>query len=276
MKRHILLPTDFSDNAWSAIDYALKLFSGTSCNFYLLNSIALKAATMSNFSSSLMKVMKENANRELYELKQQIEMADHNTSHEFHVVVSSLDLFDAIEIEVKSNPIDLVIMGTKGATGAKELLFGSNTVNVLKKLKSCPVLVVPNEYDYKTPRQIALPTDYKRNISEQELNPVKNIVSLHNSKIRILHINEEEELSKEQEHNYDCLKTHLMGYNYSFHWMPDYSSKTDEINTFIEDLEIDMLAMLNYKKSCIARIAREPVIKKIGFKPVIPFLVIPA
>lgn len=276
MKRHILLPTDFSDNSWSAIDYALKLFSREECSFYLLNSIALKASTMTNFSHSLLKVMKENANKELYELKQQIEASDTSTGHQFHVIVSSLDLYDAIEIEVKANSIDLVVMGTKGATGAKELFLGSNTVRVIKKLKSCPLLIIPDEYDFVTPRQIAFPTDYKRNISEEELLPLKAMVDIHNSKIRILHINEEEKLSKEQEHNYDCLKTHLQDYTHSFHWMPDYSSKANEIREFIQDLEIEMLAMLNYKKSCIQRIANEPVIKKIGFQTLVPFLVIPS
>jgi hypothetical protein len=38
--------------------------------------------------------------------------------------------------------VDLVIMGTKGATGAREILFGSNAVHVIKN-SNCPVLVIP-------------------------------------------------------------------------------------------------------------------------------------
>lgn len=34
-------------------------------------------------------------------------------------------------------------MGTKGATGAEEIFFGSNTVTINKKMRLCPVLVVP-------------------------------------------------------------------------------------------------------------------------------------
>ena len=36
--KKILLPTDFSDNAWNAIEYALKLFKDEVCTFYLLNT----------------------------------------------------------------------------------------------------------------------------------------------------------------------------------------------------------------------------------------------
>ncbi|WP_370003018.1 universal stress protein, partial [Winogradskyella sp.] len=34
---NILIPTDFSDNAWNAIEYAVEFFKNSSCNFYLLH-----------------------------------------------------------------------------------------------------------------------------------------------------------------------------------------------------------------------------------------------
>jgi hypothetical protein len=71
------------------------------------------------------------------------------------------------------------------------------------------------------------------------------------------------------------LKNYLKDHEHSFHWMPDYSKKAAEIYEFIEELEIDILAMVNYKHSFIEGIIKEPVIKKIGVNPIIPFLVIP-
>ena len=35
--KNILIPTDFSENSWNAIEYALHFFSKSSCNFYLLH-----------------------------------------------------------------------------------------------------------------------------------------------------------------------------------------------------------------------------------------------
>ena len=49
----------------------------------------------------------------------------------------------------------------------------------------------------------------------------------------------------------------------------------EEINDFIEELGIDILAMVKYKHSFIEAIIKEPVIKKLGFQSKIPFLVIP-
>jgi len=38
MKKKILLPTDFSKNAWTAISYAIELYKNDECDFYLLNT----------------------------------------------------------------------------------------------------------------------------------------------------------------------------------------------------------------------------------------------
>ena len=57
--------------------------------------------------------------------------------------------------------------------------------------------------------------------------------------------------------------------------MPNYSKKSTEINDFSSELDINMLAMVNYEHSFIEKLIKEPVIKKIGYHPPIPFLVIP-
>jgi len=57
--------------------------------------------------------------------------------------------------------------------------------------------------------------------------------------------------------------------------MPNYAKKVSVINDFIAELDIHILAMVNYKHSFIERIMNEPVLKKISFHPSIPFLVIP-
>ena len=71
------------------------------------------------------------------------------------------------------------------------------------------------------------------------------------------------------------LKSYLFDYEHSFHWMPEYAKKTIEIKDFVTELDINMLAMINYKHSFIENMIKEPVIKKIGRQPIVPFLVIP-
>jgi nucleotide-binding universal stress UspA family protein len=275
MKRHILLPTDFSDNSWSATVYALKLFADVECTFYFLNSTIIKVSTLSNLSNKLLKTMQEAAMKELLDLKALAESGNANSNHNFQTILSSKDLKQAIKIAIGKRNIDLIVMGTKGATGAKEFFFGSNTVHVIKSINNCPVLIVPEEFDFVEPLQIAFPTDFNRFYDNKELQPIKQLADLYNSKIRILHINDEQELNEIQEYNIRILQNYLSNYEHSLHWMPKYTNKTTEINDFIEELGINLLAMVKYKHSLIEKIIKEPVIKMIGFNPIIPFLVIP-
>lgn len=273
--KKILLPTDFSENAWSAIMYALKLYAHKHCTFYLLNSTKLTSSRISSFSNKLLATIRDNARRDLLDLKTKLEEAHANVNHEFEVILNIGDLDDAVETAVERYEIDLVIMGTKGATGAKEIFFGSNTTKIIKKIKSCPLLMIPDKYEFRIPEQIAFPTDFNRNCDAKELHYLKRLADLYDSKIRIVHINENEKLTEIQENNSTVLKQYLINYEHSFHWIPNYNSKAEVITNFVDELDIDILAMVNYSHSFMERITREPVIKKIGFHPTIPFLVIP-
>lgn len=275
MRRKILIPTDFSDNAWSAVVYALKLFADEFCTFYFLNSTTIKVSTLSNLSNKLLKTMEEDAIRELLAWKKLAETSYANANHNFQIISSLEDLKTAVKKAVNEWEIDLIIMGTKGTTRAKEIFFGSNTVRILKSSKACPVLIIPEEYEFAVPKQIAFPTDYNRFYSYIELKPLKQLADLHESKIRIMHINVEEDLNDIQEYNLIKLKEYLENYQYTLHWMPKYDKKAKEIFDFIEEMDINILVMVNYKHSFIEKIINEPVIKKIGFHPIVPFLVIP-
>jgi nucleotide-binding universal stress UspA family protein len=275
MQMKILLPTDFSENAWNAIIYALKLYANESCKFYLLNSIKIKASTMSNFSNKLLVIVREKAKKDILDLKQMIERINTNANHSFEILISNSDLKDALEAAIKRYQIEILVMGTKGASGAKEFFFGSNTVRVINKINLCPVLTIPDQYDFVEPKKIAFSTDFNRFYKEKELAPLKELTDLYNSEINIVHLNNKEHLNEVQEHNYKMLENDLKDYKHHFYWIPNYDKKANDINDFIKEQKINMLAMVNYKHSLIEKITKEPVIKTIGFHPIIPFLVIP-
>ena len=131
--------------------------------------------------------MSDNAMRDLKELKDMAENSNANANHEFEIILSDKDLQHTIESAIDKYNIDLIVMGTKGATGAKEFFFGSNTVLIIKKIKQCAVLIVPDEFDFVKPRQIAFPTDFSR-LYGDELLPLRDLAELYNSKIRIVSI----------------------------------------------------------------------------------------
>jgi len=275
-KLNILLPTDFSDNAWSAVVYALKLYADELCTFYFLHSTYISNSVSRTYiTTHYVDKLKEQALRKLMELKVETNIANANANHEFEVLLSENELKTAVPKAVKDHKIDMVVMGTKGATDSLEFLMGSNTVDVVKKNKDCPLLIVPDEHEFVVPRQIAFTTDYNRFYDAKELMPLKQMADLHNSKIRVVHINVEKKLSPVQEYNMTRLQEYLANYKHSLHWLPDYTKKAKAIDTFIEDLNIEMLAMVHYKHGLLEAILNEPVLKTLAFHPKVPILAIP-
>ncbi len=113
----ILVPTDFSENAWNAITYGLKLFENINCTFYLLhvNPIPTYSGAGSSVKGSSKmaqeSVLKE-SKKNLRKLLLRIENIPSSHMHSF-VTVALHDFFvDSIKSEVEIKQLDLSVMGT--------------------------------------------------------------------------------------------------------------------------------------------------------------------
>ena len=98
---------------------------------------------------------------------------------------------------VEDKNIDLIVMGTKGATGAQEILFGTNTVHIIKKAK-CPVIAIPPNFEYEVPKEILFPTDFEVDFKSEPLGILLKIAQQHISSIEVLHVSYGYELSEKQ------------------------------------------------------------------------------
>ncbi len=275
MKTSILIPTDFSGNALSALEYAQHLYSDKSCTFYLLHAWTADVASSRTYiTSKYISTIQDATRKELNAFKTKIEANNTNPNHTFETIFTTKSLREAIEIVVDKYAINFLFMGTKGVTKSSQIIFGSNTVNVIKRIKSCPVVVIPDAYEYQAPKNIGFATDYNRK-NGKELAPLKELAAIHQSEIKIAHIGYEDQLTELQNTNLTRLKDFLNASPISLYWMPDETSKTDLINQFINDEDINFLTLINYEHSFIENLLNEPVIKNVGSNPTIPLLIIP-
>jgi nucleotide-binding universal stress UspA family protein len=273
----ILLPTDFSKNSLSAIEYGLQLFKEIECTFYLLNTYMPPVYHTEYLIGSpaqigLGDIVQENSRNDLENLKERLEKEFKNPSHTF-ITHSALNVLSSeVTRTVEAEHIDAIIMGTQGATGAKEILFGTNTVHIIKNAK-CPVLVIPSGFEYESPEQILFPTDYEVDLSKMNLSLLLKIISTHVSELNVMHVSTGYELDTAQQKNRKKIKN-LLEEKALFH---DVGS--DEIiaavNAFQLKQKINLLVMVQNKHTFIERLFIEPVIKKIGFHVTVPFMVIP-
>lgn len=265
--KKIILPTDFSDNAQNAIDYALYLFKEEACTFYMLHAYhdAPSAAdTQLTFENNLKQLIRRTKAK------------NNNPKHIFKMVIETDSLVGLVNRTAIDNAVDYIFMGTKGYSTLHEVFLGSNTVDVIKYLDcACPIVAVPEDYDIDLPLEIVFASDYKHRFIAPELAPLIAISKLWDSSVSVIHIHAEKQLSEAQQENKELLKTSLMGIKSEFKEVKMENSVASTLYQLEkESPQIGMVALLNTKHGFFKNLLREPIIKNMSFKTEVPFLVL--
>ena len=276
--KKILLPTDFSDNAFNAIEYALQLFEKEACTFYLLNIYTpivydTEYVGYSSINPSLDEIYKKNSITGLHKTEKRIKESFDNKLHQFKQISSFNILTDEINDLVEKEAIDLIIMGTQGATGAKEVLFGSTTVRVIHRAK-IPVIAIPSAYAFNGLENLLFPTDYDIDYHESQLYWINYLAENNHSKLHIVHISKDDFLSANQKKKKAELTGKLQPKSYKFS-LVEGKNIAQTIYKFEKENNINLLAMINNKHSFFENLFFKQIIDEIGFHTKVPFLVIP-
>ena len=276
--KNILVPTDFSDNSWNAIQYALEFFKDTSCNFYLLH-----VTSISNYAGGetpiiptaqvIEKTLLKQAKIELQKLLIKIKELYPNTNHTF-ITLSSYDYFiDAIRNHIDEKNVDFIVMGTKGANGVKRAIIGTNTGDLITKVK-CPVLVVPEKANFSIPKEIAFPTDFNIFYQTNILSSISELAKLYDSAIRILHVaKKDEQLTSYQKENQEYLNDYFMDEKHSFHRVTNKKIEAG-VQCFVESRDINMIVMIAKNLNLFQQILFKPAVEEISYHTEVPFLVL--
>lgn len=276
MDKRILIPTDFSKNALNATRYALDLYAKLNCEFYFLNVFRLDNYTTNTLimpepGSPEFEAAKAGSEEGFAKLLDMLELHHDNPKHSYHTISSFNFLSEAIKQTIASKDIELVVMGTQGATGAKGIIFGSNTVNAMEKIRECPVMAIPEDLRFSAPKEIVFPTNYKSTFKRKELNYLIEIAMMHQTSISVLHFKKETSLDESQEANKQLLDDILENVGHSFHTLSD-KDIAQGITTFVESRKSDMIAFINKKHFLFNSIFSRPLVKEIGYDAKVPIL----
>ena len=273
----ILLPTDFSKNSINAVHYAMDLLENESCELYIINVqtassfISDDLMTMSS-SATIYQTLIGTAKKSIKNLIHIIETEYKNEKHKFHSIVDYDNFVDAINQVSESKSVDLIIMGTKGATGAQKVIFGSNTARIMQRCNT-PVLAIPDGCNYTNIDNIVFTSNYSKICDAKMLKPLLDIAKLYNSKIDVLHLLEGESLTKDQEINKTFLDSCLSKVAHEF---IDLKSENifKTVQDYIVNNDIKMLSMISRKHSFLERLFTRHLVETFAFKIDIPFLVL--
>ena len=273
--KNILLLTDFSENSINAIRYVLQLFKEDHCNFFVLyveSSTSyitgdLMLAGNQSIYDALIKTSKTKLEKIIIDLKHEFK----SNKFKFTKIVDHDVFTDAINQVITSKAIDLIVMGTNGATGAKEVVFGSNTINVIRKV-DCPTLVIPEGFKYRAPNAVLLPLDVFDSLSGTAFTDILKFTKRFDGKLHILRINSNNEATSETLKDHDHLNYFFKETDYEYH-VVNKIPMDHVINCYTQTHPIDLTMLIVQKESLIERVFMGSSTSQISNKIQVPLLI---
>lgn len=276
MTKRILIPTDYSKNAFNAIKYAMRLFENENCEFFILNCYYLSGMDRDNLlvpepSKEAKKTVEERSLQNMETLKKQMKAFEENEKHSFQYEARFGPFFETVKEEVKQKQIDLLIMGTQGQSDKKTVILGSNAVNLMEKIRACPVMAIPYSVTFKNPNEIVFPSSYRTHYKSNELQMLVRISNITNAPIRVLHIQNKKSLTQAQEENKIMLDDILKSAQVTHHKLYDMDVN-DGVMAFVQSRESEMIAFVNKKHNFFGSIFSNPIVKELGMHTKVPLL----
>ncbi len=278
--KSVLIPTDFSENATNAITYALEYFSGVSVNFYLLH-VQLKSRDEDtgeySFDSSTIisdnKSLVESSLKKLLDQTISCKTLSKTKGHNFYAVHEKGLMVEAIRKHVFEKNIDYILMGTRGGSSMEGVGIGSNTAEVITKVK-CPMLVIPKRAQFKGIQNIAFPTDYNCIYRNKVVSVVSDVLEMQKAALRVLHIKAHgRELTTSQIDNKVFLQEFIGRMRHSFHFLELINIESG-LQAFVETWDINIIAIAAKNLNFMQKILLSPSVTSIPYHSEIPFLIL--
>jgi len=275
--KKILLPTDFSETARNALEYALNFFKGESCTFYFLSIYPAGKYTTGDLwqasgEESVYDYLLLNKKIKLDVLIDQLEQEYKDKNYSFKGIADYDEFTDAIHQVVELNKIDFIVMGTEGTKGLKEVIFGTHTQKVIRKV-DCPILVVPKGIVFKGFKKILLTLDYDYKFNPSDIKPLIRLMAKHKVSLDILRMKKEdanpEDLAKEEKK----IERSFKGINPKIHMMSEVHT-VEAINSLVQIMGIDMNVISAKKELFLDRLLFGSSVCDIINRSRIPLLVL--
>lgn len=271
--KKLLVPTDYSKASRVAVDYAAGIANELDLDITLMHAYHPVPYMVSN-TGAMVAVDAELQDSTASQLKVWAKDIEAKTGRD-PVVISKEGLaLDAILNVMEEQDPWLTVVGTHGSTGLERVLFGSVTQQLLEEAQH-PVLVVPSNAVYKTPKNIVYATDYHHSDVEA-LRMLAGIAETTGARVTVVHI-ADGILEKEFEEAYmDMFRsdTSLNEHVDRFEWkLIDSVNVSTALDDYVHKSEVDLLCIAKRKRSFFEKIFSPSVSRKLTYHSDLPTLV---
>lgn len=275
----ILVPTDFSDCADNALNFAIEMAKISPIEIVVVHVLELADTIYIDYAGptvEYVKILREEALEEMTKLKNRV-MTDHHLR--IQTVVYESPVYDNIVQAGIDHQAELIVMGTRGAGKLSEQLWGTYTAAIISR-SQIPVLAVPKEYKWLKPEKILLATNHFEK-DERSWETLNDIIELFHTTLNVVVFTNEkkDKAATAIEHNREIRKYKAyLDQRYHHQAVSDHIYGADFEQT-LEDYmfinHIDVLVMFSYKRSFLERLFDPSKTKRMSYHIKIPLLAIP-
>lgn len=272
--KNVILPTDFSDNAWKAMCYAAQLYHKQPINYHVLHTVLVPYSQLEAGLVQDVSVMLNEAEEELNRIVTRFKELDHHNQSEFKVICRFAALADVISmIEEELGGETTIVMGTKGVTGAAELFLGTMSSHVVAHSKS-HVVVVPSAALLKAPERMMFAIDDQGINRKEEVEPLIQLALDHKAFLKIVNVpSAAENILEFGGAEQTALSQFFMGINHGYYSL-DGEYKEDELIRFAESNDIHLLVMIKRKRGFWENLFHHSLTKSMVFHSDLPIFIL--
>lgn len=278
----ILVPTDFSTPAAKAVTYATEIAKKNGAAIYLLHVIEPITDRIRQPYPLQERLHEEITNNRLSELNSiKNNLAEIQPGLKIETELVHGTVITSLLAFAEKQQMDLIVMGTTGASGMKEFFMGSVAAGTFGRAK-IPVIAIPRDYLMETPDGILLATNHFEE-NKDLLDPLVELASLFSATIHVaVFIDTDDAQPSDYLYNTRQLN-HYIGVLKEMYPEIKFKGELLDGSEFEETLEkydtkneVDIIAMITYPKSFWERLMKKTATKKMAFHSKIPVLAIPA
>lgn len=272
--RHILVPTDFSEESQNTLEYALKLAAvGSVAKLVVVHSFQVPVTTIETTyvadQAILMDETRKRVEEEMKELENKF-LEPSGVSYVCQIKVGAT--MDNINESVKEHDIDLVLMATHKSSKLERIL-GNLTAYALEKCKA-PLLLIPEQTVFRPIQRIAFATDLNKIVRSEVFDKLKYLAFTFHAHIIILNVNTNlKDLTEEETIELNHIKKELQGMEYHFQFIEGEDAEK-AILEYVEKQEIDLVAAVPRHHGFFEELFRSSVTKKLALHTRVPLLAI--
>ena len=178
--KNILVPFDFSHNSRNALEYAAQFSKKMNASLHVFHAYDRSEVLEGVKVATAISAMEDTKAK----MTKQFELSSNQV--QTHVVQG--EFIEEVIQFIEGNKIDMIAIGTRGASGLRELLVGSNTVQLMQEVRLIPMLVVPEKATYQPLRNILLCSDLHEIADDDALDLVKDIAIAYEADVRLAHV----------------------------------------------------------------------------------------